>query len=122
METTLENALTVSFVGFTVSLATLLFFAAIIATINKVDKKIEATKKKKIKEEPQSSSTTVNNEDENLIPIITAAVTATVGKKIVIRKINFMQDANANSSWRSISRSQNHEIRNIQVSRRNYDK
>jgi len=125
MESNLENAMTVALVGFTVSFITLLFFATLIKSVNKIDKAITANKKKKETAKQQTainSCETATNEDENIIPVIAAAVTAAVGKNVVIRKINFVQGASANTSWSNTSIAKNHEMRNIQVSRRNYDK
>jgi len=109
MEAILENAVNIS----------IMIIAGVIITLISLKK----NKKETTATAPKNDiSTSPTNEDENIIPIIAAAVTATLGEKVVVRKIYFVRDATANTSWGNISRAKNLESHNIQASRRIYGK
>jgi len=124
METNLENAITIAIVGFTVVFIALIFFAAVIAGVNKLDIIVTERKKQKQTKPVSQKSGTVSqiDDDDDVVPVIAAAVNATVGENVVIRKIIFAHDATTNNSWSHISRAKNIDSHNIQTSRRIYGK
>jgi sodium pump decarboxylase gamma subunit len=123
METNLENAITIAIVGFIVVFIALIFFATVIAGVNKLDMIVtERKKQKQAKPVSQKSGTVSQIDDDDVVPVIAAAVNATVDENVVIRKIIFAHDATANNSWSHISRAKNIDSHNIQTSRKIYGK
>ena len=118
MEATLENALTVAVVGLVTVFVTLYFFCLVIQGINKLDKIVAARKKQKQQAAVSVQSTASSADDENIVPIIAAAVNAAVGENVVIRKITFAGDTRMDTSWSHISRAKHIDSHNINIQTR----
>lgn len=91
------------FVGFAVVFTVLIFFSFLIWFLKFLDEKLsKSTAEKpilKVQKEFFESKT-----EKELIAVITAAAVQTLGKKIKIHKIHFLQDVAKPSGWASSGR------------------
>ncbi len=117
METSLENAIIISIVGFSVVLICLIFFAMMISAINKLDNILKNRKSKKTdisKEEVASTIVIQEDFDKDVVPVIIAAVYSMFSEKIIIKKINFLNKRSSeDTDWARLSRASAVSTHNI---------
>lgn len=116
MENTVGNAITIAISGFSVVFLCLTFFALMIASLNFIDKKINEYKKKKTTN--INLSNTLNHVindgvEEEVIPVIIAAVYSVYSKQVIIRQISFTNKTSNDSDWSRISRASSLATHNI---------
>lgn len=104
METNLENAVIIAVVGFSAVFICLVFFAALISLLNKLDYTLRERKKQKEEFTKQEISIDTDVESD-IVPIIVAAAYAACTEKVVVKTIRFANDANReHSDWARLSR------------------
>jgi len=117
METSLENAVVISIVGFSVVFICLIFFAVMISAINRLDQLIikrRDAKKTNTVEEVEKLTDIQEGLNQEIIPIIIAAVYSTFSEKVIIRKINFLNKRSAeDTDWARLSRASAVSAHNI---------
>jgi flagellar biosynthesis protein FlhB len=121
METNFSNAVIIFVVGFSSVFICLSVFSIIISALNKINVIIEDSKARKLSVQSHPSGRVVNSDiDEDIIPVITAAVISEFSEKIRIRKITFSPQS-TETSWSQMSKQQKFEAHNIQKRRVAYD-
>jgi hypothetical protein len=125
METNFSNAVTIFIVGLISVFTCLSVFSIIITILNKINAVVEDSKARKqalkLSMQSQTSGTVGDSDiDEDIIPVITAAVISEFSEKVRIRKIALSPQA-TETSWSQMSKQQKFEAHNIQRRRVAYD-
>ena len=122
MDSNFQNALIISVVGFTAVMVFLSSYALLIAALNKLNTIIENRKERKI----NSNNSLLIDEsdvDADSIAVITAAVIASLGERVRIRKVSFLHNISPDTTWNNLSKTTNFQSHNINVikKRRHYN-
>jgi Na+-transporting methylmalonyl-CoA/oxaloacetate decarboxylase gamma subunit len=114
METNLQNAVVICAVGFGAVMVFLSGYALVIAALNKLNT-IISERKSKVSSNSKSLETQI---DEDTIAIIAAAVTASIGENVIIKKIAFVQPMSPDTAWSNMYKTTNFQSRNINIQKR----
>jgi Na+-transporting methylmalonyl-CoA/oxaloacetate decarboxylase gamma subunit len=121
VEATFGNAVTIAIVGFSAVISCLIFFALIIAGVNKIDLIVKKSKEQKAKSADLAENSKAGNSKDDfdeIIPIIMAAVYSSISPKVVIRKITFAHEERLETAWSQISKAKKFDAHNINIQNR----
>ncbi len=117
MEATLENAVTIALVGFSIVFLCLVTFAIVIYLINKTDVLLTERKQKKLQLATASKDGGISVQDgieQDIIPVIVAAACSALEQKVIVKTIRFVSEKSSkDSDWARISRASAISTHNI---------